>query len=632
MYYSRATNRRKRWYHLLHIGHKRLLFIGSVLGLLLIALITVVVTYGLRAMKFDLDRVAAGGGVSSLYDCENRPIASLNGDELMLVKWEDLPQPLINAFVAREDEAFFEHSGVVYSSVLRSILRNVASMSYEQGASTITMQLTRNVFEMSDKTLDRKFLEALLAQRIERAYDKKTIFTQYLNRIYFGQNCYGVAAAAKRYFGKSVSSLNLVECATLAGLVRAPSLCNPVTDMENAMGVKRETLDRMLTLGYITQEERDNAVAEEIRLTETSSESQQVVSYPTMWAMKELDDMRDDLGEHIGGIGVVTNLDLLLQQRVEQAMERALVAVEKPGCIPEEWMPILHENRQEAERLRKFFDGIKRPADMKVRDGNDLKNVLQCCVLVVDARRNNKGRVMAVVSGRSAIDGRDRWYENCRPGNAAAPLVYTCACLPGGDNTHIVAAKVDVTGQSLGYEVVSDFYKKLGVKMDMPSRENEMSLYRGEFNMRRIDLARLLFDIQNQGRDYKFMLTDRIWSRGQKLLYAFEPQKTGEYIRRESAAAVAQLPPFVLEPKQPVVLNEILPDKHGVMCMVFNNKGVAVFVWMGFDDPADMPEGNRMSGLMKRAAYCLARELHTEARARLETRRRAAEKNVEKKS
>ncbi len=624
MFYSRG-NRRKHWYYLLSIGRKRLIFLGSVLALVLIAAITVLATYSMRALKYDLERVVKIGGVSTLYDCENQHIASLSGDEHKFVCWEDLPSNLVNAFVAREDETFFEHGGVVYSSVIRSLLRNVASMSYEQGASTITMQLTRNVFEMNDKTLDRKFLEALLAQRIERNYDKKTIFTQYLNRIYFGQNCYGVATAARRYFGKPVSQLNLVECATLAGLVRAPSLCNPVTSMENAMDVKRETLDRMLTLGFISETERNNAVAEEIKLSSAKDVTQEVVSYVSMWANKELDDMRDELGEHIGGMGVVTNLDLQLQQYVEQAMERALIAVEKPGNMPEKWMPILHENPQESERLRKFYDSIKRPADMKVRDGNDLENVLQCCVLVVDARRNNKGRVLAMVSGRSAVDGRDRWSEMCRPGKAASPLVYACACLPGGDNTHIVARNVEVTGQSLGYDVVSAFYKQLGLNLKLPSRQNETALYRGEFDMKRIDLARLLFDIQNQGRDYQFKLIDRIWSRGQKLLYALEPEQAEEYIRRESATAVSQIPPFDVVEGQPVVMNEVLPDNRGIMCMVFNDKGVAVFVWMGFDNPEHMPQGTRMSGLMKRATLCLAKELHTEARARLRARAKAAE-------
>lgn len=622
MFYSHGVNRRKRWYRMLSIGQKKLLTIGIVIFFVLVVVLTVFITYTCRALQYDLTRVVRGSSESVLYAADNTPLSSLSGGALNVVEWKDLPQDLVDAFIAREDESFFEHGGVVYSSVLRSLLKNVVAMSYEQGASTITMQLTRNVYEMNEKTLDRKLLEALLAQRIEREYDKKTILTQYLNRIYFGQNCYGVAAAAHRYFGKTVSELNLVECATLAGLVRAPSLCNPVTSMDNAMGVKKETLGRMLEMEFITEEEYDRAVNEPIVLVQSDEDETPVVSYATMWARRELDDLRGELGEHVGGISVVTNLDIELQKLVEISMERALVAVEKPGNIPDEWLPYLNENEDEAKRLRKFYDeSVRRPAEMKVRGtGNDMQHVLQCCVMVVDSRRNNKGRVLAMVSGRSAVDGRDRWGEMCMPGNAMAPFLYSCACLPGGDDTHIVARKPDVTGRSLGYDVVRAAYEKLGLGIELPARENELALYRGMFKMRRVDLARILFDIQNEGRNYRFSVLSRVWSRGGRMLYAFEPVDNSEYIRREGAGTVAAIPPFIVEEGKPVVLNETLPENHGIMCMVFNNRGVAVFVWMGFDSPDDMPTGARMTGLMKKAAYCLASELHTAARARLKAR------------
>ena len=277
MFYSRG-NRRKHWYYLLSIGRKRLIFLGSVLALVLIAAITVLATYSMRALKYDLERVVKIGGVSTLYDCENQHIASLSGDEHKFVCWEDLPSNLVNAFVAREDETFFEHGGVVYSSVIRSLLRNVASMSYEQGASTITMQLTRNVFEMQDKTLDRKILEAFIARRIEKEYDKDTILTQYLNRIYFGENCYGVGTAAAYYFGKDVSELSLSECATLAGLVRGPSIFNPVVSMKKAEEVKHETLNRMRELDYITEAQHVEALAEPIVLAGTGMDKERPVA------------------------------------------------------------------------------------------------------------------------------------------------------------------------------------------------------------------------------------------------------------------------------------------------------------------------------------------------------------------
>lgn len=144
MSYAATPNRRKHWYHLLSIGQKKLIIICSVLAVLLLTVFTVLGVYGYRAMQFDLNQVSAGLNSSMLYDSANSPIASIAEDADSFVSRDDLPQNLVNAFVAREDENFFEHDGIVLTSVLRSVIRNIISMRYEQGASTITMQLTRN--------------------------------------------------------------------------------------------------------------------------------------------------------------------------------------------------------------------------------------------------------------------------------------------------------------------------------------------------------------------------------------------------------------------------------------------------------------------------------------------------------
>lgn len=616
MFSERGENRRKHWYSLFLIGHKKLCAMGVVLLLLILGTLTVLVIYSYRASQYDLSRVVMGSGESALYDRDNQLISPLSASSLQPVSWEDLPQQLIDAFVAREDESFFEHKGIVYTAVLRSILRNIISMGYEQGASTITMQLTRNVFELHDKTLDRKLLEAALAQKIEEKYDKETILTQYLNRIYYGQNCYGIAAAADHYFGKKTKELNLVECATLAGLVRAPSLCNPQKSMENAMGVKRETLDRMLLLGKITQQERDMAVQAPIGLALAPVRRDAAPTYATMWVNRELDTRAAELGENAGGISVVTYLDLSLQQYVEQAVERALSAVEQPARFPDEWLPLLSDDPATAAAMKKAYMVAKRPPHFKVRgEDNDVSGILQSCVLVLDANMNRKGQVLAVVSGRSAVDDVDRWRTPLKPGRAAAPLLFCCACLPGEDDMHIVARNTEVTGLRLGYDVVRAFYESLKLGIDLPGRDNEKDLYNGLFLMPRLELARLLFCIQNQGRGYNPVLISRIWSRGQKLLYTHEREKAPEYIRRESAVAVSQISPFLATNRQPVTLSESLPEGYGHWTMLSSRNGLAVFVWMGYDDPRTAAAtAKELRALLSRASLCLAKEIYAKAR------------------
>lgn len=626
MFYAREENKRKRWYRVLTIGQKKLVIIGAVVAVLLAVFLSVVIFYSCRAMQYDLSRVQGTSGVNMLYDADNQPIASLSNAAEDALCWQELPQHLINAFVAREDENFFEHNGVVLSSVVRSVLRNITSMRYEQGASTITMQLTRNVFELRDKSMDRKLLEVVLAQRIERNFDKHTILLQYLSRIYYGQNCYGVRAAAEHYFGKKVSELDLVECATLAGLVRAPSLFNPRRSMEDAMDVKAETLARMLDCEMISEEECREATAAPIRLVSGRRVDASVSSYASMWAQSELKALEDVAGKGNGGLYVVSNLRLPLQQYVEKAVETALTAVEDPRRYPDAWLALSGADTQDAEARRKSFVAMKRPENLKVRgSNNDLSGLLQSCVLVVDNRHGHKGEVLALVSGRSAADGVDRWQTHLQPGRAAAPLLFSCACLPGGEEMHIVARDTLVTGKRLGYPVVRSFYDTLGLDCQYPAQQQEAALYNGEFSMKKLDLARLLYDIQNKGRGYELRLISAIWSCHRSLLYTYEPEKAPEYIRREGARAVAELPPFVVSEGLPVVLNETLPGHTGQFSMVLRENGAAVFVWMGFDDPSsEVAAAGRTVNLLRRASMNLAREVYEAARNELRRERKQA--------
>lgn len=626
MSFATTPNRRKHWYRLLTIGQKKLVAVCVVCGLLLLLVVSVLSVYGYRAMQYDLSRVSSGKNSSTLFDSANQPIASIADESDSFVSRDELPKHLVNAFVAREDENFFEHDGVVLSSVLRSIIRNISSMRYEQGASTITMQLTRNVFELTGKSMDRKLLEAMLSLRIENQFDKYTILEQYLSRIYYGQNCYGIKSAARYYFGKTLKELDLVECATLAGLVRAPSLYNPVRSMDKARAVKAETLQRMLECGMINQEECNAATAAPIILRKSSASLDAGSSYSVMWTRRELAEMGNEVPEHAGGISVVSSLMLPLQQYLEQAVEKALTSVEQPGVYPEAWLTGMSD--EQAESARSAFAKLRRPQELKIRgENNDLKNLLQCCVLVVDARRNHRGKVLAMVGGRSAVDGRDRWQDRMRPGRVAAPFLFCCACLPGGDDMHIVARSTEVTGRSLGYDVVRSFYDSLKLPVEFPGREQELYLYNGLFQMRRVDLARLLFCLQNEGRKYRLSMVNSVWNSNQQLIYSYEPEKASEYIRRESATAVSSLPPFRITEGEPIIMNEALPEGGGQWSMVYRPKGVCAFVWMGFDDTANpVASAKELRPLLSRASLALAREVFDKARALLRASQQTAKK------
>jgi penicillin-binding protein 1A len=195
-----------------------------------------------------------------IFSVEGKLIGEFGEERRAIVKIEDVPLRMQQAILAAEDERFYEHRGVDYIGALRAAYSNFTAGGTRQGASTITMQVARNFFLTKEKTYTRKFNEVLLAFKIERNLNKAQILELYLNQIYLGQHAYGFAAAAQTYFAKPLSELNLAETATLAGLPKAPSRYNPVTNMQRAKVRQQYVLRRMLELNFITDEEYTNAL------------------------------------------------------------------------------------------------------------------------------------------------------------------------------------------------------------------------------------------------------------------------------------------------------------------------------------------------------------------------------------
>ena len=190
-----------------------------------------------------------------VYSAEGKLIAEFGEERRALVKIGDLPQPMIQAILAAEDERFYQHSGVDYVGVARAALSNFVSGGVRQGASTITMQVARNFFLSKERTLARKFNEVLLAFKIESNLSKDQILELYINQIYLGQRTYGFAAAAQTYFGKPLAALTLAESAMLAGLPKAPSRYNPIANFKRAKMRQQYVLRRMRELQMVSEEE-----------------------------------------------------------------------------------------------------------------------------------------------------------------------------------------------------------------------------------------------------------------------------------------------------------------------------------------------------------------------------------------
>ncbi len=194
-----------------------------------------------------------------IYSAEGLLIGEFGEERRDFVKINEVPAALKQAILAAEDDRFYQHYGVDFIGVLRAMRSNFSAGGIRQGASTITMQVARNFFLTKEKTMTRKFSEALLAFKIEHSLGKDRILELYINQIYLGQRSYGFSAAARTYFGKPLTQINLAETAMLAGLPKAPSSYNPVADFKRAQGRQQYVLNRMHELEYISADELKRA-------------------------------------------------------------------------------------------------------------------------------------------------------------------------------------------------------------------------------------------------------------------------------------------------------------------------------------------------------------------------------------
>jgi penicillin-binding protein 1A len=200
-----------------------------------------------------------------IYTAEGVLIGEFGEERRAVVSITEVPQQLKNAVIAAEDERFYEHPGIDYLGVMRAAWANLVAGGRRQGASTITMQVARNFFLSSEKTLTRKLYEALLAFKIEHSLSKEQILELYVNQIYLGQRAYGFAAASQMYYGKALGQLSLAETAMLAGLPKAPSLYNPISNPQRAKQRQQYVLRRMTELGYIDATQYEDALKAPLR-------------------------------------------------------------------------------------------------------------------------------------------------------------------------------------------------------------------------------------------------------------------------------------------------------------------------------------------------------------------------------
>lgn len=236
-----------------------------------------------------------------------------------------MPAVMKNAVLAAEDARFYEHGGVDYKGVARAALENLRE-SRSQGASTITMQVARNFYLSTEKTFTRKIYEILLALKIERLLTKDQILELYMNQIFLGQRANGFAAAAEIYFGKPLANITVAEAAMLAGLPKAPSAYNPIANPKRATSRQRYVIDRMFDNGFITENQRDEAMAQVLRYR-TQSDSAVHAEYVTE-AARQLVFAQYGEEAYSRGLNVYVTVKAADQMVAYKALRRGLMDFE----------------------------------------------------------------------------------------------------------------------------------------------------------------------------------------------------------------------------------------------------------------------------------------------------------------
>lgn len=343
---------------------------------------------------------------SQIYDINGNEIANVHAAENRRpVKIEQVPKDLQNAFVAVEDNRFYEHSGVDPRGIMRALYANIRGRGVSEGGSTITQQLAKNAYLTQDRTITRKIQEVFLALQLERQYTKQEILEMYLNQIYFGQGAYGVQAAAQTYFGKDVDKLTLNECAMLAGIPKSPNYYSPANNMQAAQARKAVVLDQMAKYGYIANSQAQKTKQEQLTLVKpVAKEKDNTAAYFIDYVTQTLIDKYGADAVYKEGLKIYTTLDMDMQKAAEAAVKK----------LP---------------TYRTDGNGVQQP---------------QVAIVAIDP---HNGYIKAMVGGRGTDQFNRATMAVRQPGSAFKPFVFAAALEEHfTPNTVINDAPIDIGG------------------------------------------------------------------------------------------------------------------------------------------------------------------------------------------
>lgn len=498
------------------------------------------------------------------------------------VSFEELPPYLINALIASEDRKFYRHIGIDIDRILKATVKNITSFRIREGASTITQQVARNLYLNHEQSLTRKIREAITALQIERRFSKDEILELYFNLAYFGNSSYGIAAAAERYFDKSVSDLTLIESALLVGILPNPVIYDPIVHPDRAMTRRNNVLNSMAIMEFISADIAGQASAVPVELADqTSLPDSDIAPHFVEHVRRQLSDVALEYGFDIyrDGLTIHTTLDSRMQRHANRAVtdhigsyqrsfdkqwnwetpknQRILeVALEREVRTHPAYRKTENDKEREKVRERLLTDEIF------IENVKDRLKTIQTGFVAIDP---STGAIKAMVGGSDAP--RNKYGLNHvtqirrQPGSAFKPLVYTVAIdngyppsyqlpnepvsitthdgtlwkpmnadgLTGGDfslrealakSINIIAVRTMIELASID-EVVR-YAQRMGISSNLHSYE---SLSLGTAEVSPLELTSAYGVYATNGTHAKPLAITRVEDNDGNILVAFEPEK-----------------------------------------------------------------------------------------------------------
>ena len=410
----------------------RIIISFSFCGFILAAIIAV--CYGIKAERYDITQIMRMPERTIVLDRKGNEIGTLHGENRRSIENLDaeVPRYFIDALIMQEDRSFWKHGGIDPRGLLRAVAQVFKHGRTTQGASTLTMQLAKNTYNHQQRTMGAKLTEMALARRIEATYDKKTILTCYINRVFWGHTFLGLKQAARGYFNKQPRDLSIGESAMLAGIVCSPNEFSPYRSPSSAKIQRDKVLKLMHDHGHITRNQYEAALAEPIATQKP--EPRGTDNYALDLIRSEVDhilDMLDTQQRHVkedamysGGLIVQTTLDVDLQDDVMREIDTRLVdMLEKGKRYP-------HQTRAQ---FRAALAGMSPEQAEKARPA-----YIQAACVVID---NATGALLTVVGGRDSKESPlNRAVQSRRQvGSLFKPLVYSTFFERGGSPQSLIS-------------------------------------------------------------------------------------------------------------------------------------------------------------------------------------------------